>query len=477
MKGPPLKVSVLIVDANATNRMALKVKLASALYNVVQAASGKDALAILRQQKLHIVIASDALSDMSLPDLAQTIARQGGEDAPPLIGMTPDPAQHLALLSAGAEDVLSRPVHEGHLIARVRSVLRSHAAAAEWRLRDSTSRALGFAEPVQMFNHATPTVLLTAQGIQAPDGFCAALKKESSLRFRTAQLPSALADLQAAGASDVVLFPLAPDALSTLADLRAHPALRSKAILAIAPYGAHDLAARALDLGADDVAMARAPSLFAAQEIASEIALRAHRLHARHQMTQSLRINVRNSAEAALRDPLTGLYNRRYALPYLDRIAEKADQTDRPFAVMVADLDHFKRINDTYGHAVGDAVLVECAARLQKNMRAMDLVARIGGEEFLIVMPATNRQNARQAALRLCERISGTPLKVPGLRAPLTMTISIGLALSTTQPDLFDMAPTDLLTHPAQMLERADRALYEAKQGGRNRFSLERPAA
>ena len=176
----------------------------------------------------------------------------------------------------------------------------------------------------------------------------------------------------------------------------------------------------------------------------------------------------------AEKDALTGLYNRRYALPHLDRVAEQAAAADRPYAVMLADLDHFKAINDRYGHEVGDAVLIECARRLQRNIRSVDLVARIGGEEFLLVLPNTGRAAARQAALRLCRKISDRPIKLPGYETGINVTISIGLALSSTGhtgPALhYGNTPRDLLA-------RADRALYRAKEMGRNRYMLERTAA
>jgi two-component system cell cycle response regulator len=173
---------------------------------------------------------------------------------------------------------------------------------------------------------------------------------------------------------------------------------------------------------------------------------------------------------------LTGLYNRRYAMPHLERIAEQSRQSGRPYAVMVADLDHFKRINDLHGHEAGDAVLAECAHRLQSNMRAVDLVARIGGEEFLVVMPATGRAEARQAALRLCRKISQEPIALPGSAATIDVTVSIGLALSSGLP-ADSISGLGLPDTPESLIKRADRALYRAKEMGRNRFMLELSAA
>ena len=98
-------------------------------------------------------------------------------------------------------------------------------------------------------------------------------------------------------------------------------------------------------------------------------------------------------------------------MPQLDRIIEHPNLTGDPFAVMIADMDHFKLINDSHGHALGDAVLVETAKRLGEILRAVDMIARIGGEEFLIVMPGAPLMDAQGAARRLCHLIGDKPFK------------------------------------------------------------------
>ena len=140
---------------------------------------------------------------------------------------------------------------------------------------------------------------------------------------------------------------------------------------------------------------------------------------------------------------------------------------------MVADMDHFKRINDTMGHAAGDAVLIETARRLRENLRAVDMVARIGGEEFLIVMPGAGLANAKKAAQRLCRVIRNTPFIVPGIKLPVTATISIGMTVC--DPRKRSNPPHPLSAEA--LLGRADKALYGAKAEGRDRVTLLRPAA
>ena len=185
-------------------------------------------------------------------------------------------------------------------------------------------------------------------------------------------------------------------------------------------------------------------------------------------MAEQMRSTVRTGLQAAVFDPLTGLHNRRYAMPHLARIADHAISTGRSFAVLLADLDHFKQVNDQYGHASGDAVLAEVANRLRGCLRNSDMVARIGGEEFLVVMPGTPQFQAQRTALRICQAISGMPFTVPGNAQPLNITISIGMAIN--ENGLAHMRPDD-------MLQSADKALYAAKGRGRNQVTMARPAA
>ncbi len=476
----PVQVAILIVDGITTGRVALKVKLAAAWYDVSTAATGAEALAAISKSRPSLVIVRDSLPDMPVSGLVAALAHTAERSPPPVIALAEAGERRSPLLEAGVEDVLSLPLDDRLLIARIRSVLRAHAAAAEWRLRDGTCRALGFAEPAQNFDTAFPALLLADERSPARSKIADLADTSEALQLSMCRVADVLRDDATAANAEVLLLPLSPlepeRELTLLADLRAHPTTRHKALFVLSPPGRADVAAQALDLGADDVAIlggrGEGPGI-----TGRELTLRTKRLHARNKMSHSLRTIVRNGAEAALRDPLTGLHNRRYALPHLQRIAEQAQATSRPFSVMVADLDYFKKINDVYGHKAGDTVLAECARRLKQNMRAVDLVARIGGEEFLVVMPGTGRVAARKAALRLCEKIAEKPFSLPGSATQITATISIGLAVSAAQADLFDQNPKLMDTDPNALIDRADRALYAAKERGRNRFIQDQAAA
>jgi diguanylate cyclase (GGDEF)-like protein len=167
--------------------------------------------------------------------------------------------------------------------------------------------------------------------------------------------------------------------------------------------------------------------------------------------------NLRNLATAeehAATDVLTGLPNRRAVEETLRRMAAQADRTARPLAAVVLDVDHFKHINDQWGHEQGDAVLATLARVLRTSVRVSDFVGRSGGEEFVLLLPATDRAGAEVVAQNVRRAIADEPFTV--LDRPVTA--SLGIALF---PDDCDDS--------ARLLARADRAMYEAKAQGRNR--------
>ena len=189
-----------------------------------------------------------------------------------------------------------------------------------------------------------------------------------------------------------------------------------------------------------------------------ELAARARTQIRRKRYTDFLRDKLDHSLEMAVTDPLTGLHNRRYMTTQLQALATRASRGGEPVAVMVMDIDHFKAVNDGFGHDAGDEVLREFAVRLATNVRAIDLPCRYGGEEFVVVMPGASLAAAERVADRIRRDVGGAPFRIMGGRELLTITISVGVA-ATDGPD----------DTPEALLKRADEALYEAKASGRDR--------
>ncbi|HKE95626.1 MAG TPA: GGDEF domain-containing protein, partial [Povalibacter sp.] len=165
----------------------------------------------------------------------------------------------------------------------------------------------------------------------------------------------------------------------------------------------------------------------------------------------------------SITDPLTGAYNRRYLTEQLPREIDRAGRYGRQLATVMCDVDHFKRINDTYGHQAGDEVLKWFVSRLQRNVRSSDWVARYGGEEFLVVLPETTVANALTAANHLREQIANTPCEVAGLSHNVTASFGVsGWKTATLQGATLD-----------DLIARCDAGVYASKGAGRNRVTME----
>jgi two-component system cell cycle response regulator len=182
----------------------------------------------------------------------------------------------------------------------------------------------------------------------------------------------------------------------------------------------------------------------------------------RWRFTERLRDSVQQSLEMAVTDPLTGLYNRRYMSVHVGTMVDTAADRGKTVSVLALDVDHFKSVNDGFGHDGGDEVLKELARRIKANIRDIDLACRTGGEEFVIALPETGVEVAYKVAERLRRAIGGKPFNVGPDAGNLTVTVSIGVAELENAAESLD-----------DIVKRADEALYRAKREGRNRVIAE----
>ena len=183
-------------------------------------------------------------------------------------------------------------------------------------------------------------------------------------------------------------------------------------------------------------------------------------------LLRAIRTNQQQLTRLATTDALTGLANRRHLLAELEKELRRTSRSGRPLSVLMIDLDRFKGVNDRHGHAVGDAVLVAVAARCLARLRAIDLCGRVGGEEFVVLLPEADARGATITAERLCADLAETPIDTAG--GPLRVTISIGVATHQPHGPQPDEAAADETGRAQLLLQRADDALYRAKAGGRN---------
>ena len=474
---------ILIIDGIATNRIVLNVKLLAAQYLVDTACDLTEARLLIAQALPDIILISSSLDGAERTNVTSRFCRSLKEDEPtadiPVIVIAAENETdcRLAALRAGAEDVMARPLRDQVLLARIRSLLRARSASKELRLREDTRRALSFAEAAAGFDMPGRVAVISRA---AKDSLSAGqlLSLLSSHGFTTKALASTLRDTPQlrTGRTDCILVDgtsIAPERLNEtlpqlVSELRSREETRHVGQIVLLPADAEDTAAILLDIGVDDVVETPISD--------TELTLRIDAVVRRTRQLERLRQTVRDGLRAAITDPLTGLYNRRYAEPHLVRLVEEATTKGTNFAIMALDIDHFKEINDTHGHAAGDAILVGLGKALLGCVRPQDLVARIGGEEFLVAMPDTSPELAEAAAERLRRTIAVTRFETTPGGPRLSITLSIGVAMAT---DLATAGSdrSDPQIDVTGMFKRADAALYVAKTSGRNSVNMALSAA
>jgi two-component system, cell cycle response regulator len=461
-----MSARILIVDDVAANRIIQQARLAAAFYEPILAADGSTCLAIAREERPDLVLLDLGLPDMPGLEVLRQLRRDPASRDIPVIALAgPRAEERLAAFAAGADDVMNRPANERLLLARVRNLLRLKAES-DFPAQDAL-QITALAEAPTAFELQGIIALVAPQPADA-EGLRRALAGQLRDRLVVLSRREALAEVAAAHGRDCLpeVFILQDDGqnpsgtLRLLSELKSHQATRHAAVCVVGPAGEGDEAAMAFDLGADDAVGPRVS--------AEELALRTRGLLRRKRHSDRQRARMQDGLRLAMRDPLTGLYNRRFAAPRLTSVAVQAREEGSPFAVMVMDLDRFKQVNDLYGHAAGDQVLVEVARRLTANLRDTDVLARIGGEEFLAILPRSSMDTAQRVAERLCQVMEDDPIRLTS-GEELSVTVSIGVAVAGTQGD--DSFAVEGL------VEQADLALLESKGAGRNQVTYRLSAA
>ena len=180
------------------------------------------------------------------------------------------------------------------------------------------------------------------------------------------------------------------------------------------------------------------------------------------EMERSLRLANEENLRLSITDALTGAFNRRYLMDQLGRELERSQRYQRPMSLLLCDVDHFKNINDTHGHQIGDEVLISFAQSLKQSLRETDWVARYGGEEFVVVLPETTIADASMVAERCRAELAAAPRKVGELAVPITASFGV----SGWEPG----TPNTLLD---KLIAAADAGVYASKSGGRNRVTVQ----
>ncbi|MDJ0389675.1 PleD family two-component system response regulator [Roseomonas sp. E05] len=446
-----MSARILVVDDIAANLRLLEARLNAEYYDVALASSGPEALACAEEWLPDIILLDVMMPGMDGYEVCRRLKANPETAHIPVVMVTAlvDPAERVRGLEAGADDFLSKPVDHLTLFARLRALQRMKQVLDAFRLRAETAQDLGVipqTPPSESLIGAA--VLLATEDVNEAELLSSVLSAEGVALHITPSGAEAWKELSQGG-YDVALLSLSlegGDGLRLTSRLRAQAATRDLPLLLIADADQRAQVLRGFDLGASDHVLRPIDP--------NELRARLRNQVRRKRYQERLRADLDRSLEMAVTDSLTGLRNRRYVTRHLEGLL-RAGQV----ALLLLDVDRFKAVNDTHGHAVGDLVLKEVAARLKEHLRSVDVAARFGGEEFVVAMGGTTQEEAMQVAERLRATIAGQPVPTEQ-GTPLHVTTSIGVALAQSGESL------------SMLLRAADAALYRAKANGRNRVEI-----
>ncbi len=447
---------ILVVDDILANLKLLEARLSAEYFDVLTAETGRQALAILEKEPIDVVLLDVMMPGLNGFDVCRRIKQSPTTMHVPVILVTAlnQPSDKMQGLEAGADDFLTKPVQELALLTRVKNLARLKSLNDEMALRvaNGTSLGLGPSDIAASVNRGGRLLLVeddeaVAAQISQALGAEHTVEVESDIASAQRRLTEAPFDLLVAS-----LALKSADGLRLCGQLRGMPKMRHLPIIVLIEPGDDARLLRGFDIGVNDYLTRPVDR--------NELLARVRTQLKRKRYADHLRETLDESVEMALTDALTGLHNRRFLETHLRGLIEQGSGSGKPLSLLIADIDHFKAINDTWGHDGGDAVLREIAVRLRRDTRTADVACRLGGEEFVVVMPDTDLDTARVIGERLRDGVASAPFQAaPGVS--INVTLSVGL--STFHPG--DTAQS--------LTKRADLALYAAKNKGRNRVVAE----
>ncbi|APG84171.1 PleD family two-component system response regulator [Sinorhizobium americanum] len=445
---------ILVVDDVPANVKLLEARLVAEYFDVLTAGDGRSALAICENTPVDLILLDIMMPDMDGFEVCAKLKENSRTAHIPVVMVTAldQPSDRVRGLKAGADDFLTKPVNDLQLMSRVKSLVRLKNVSDELRLRAQTAQTIGLQELARADRPDEPGHVLLVDG-----------RASSQERLLRALKP--IADVSVISDPQAALFEAAEnsfdlaivnanfedyDPLRLCSQLRSLERTRFIPILLVTEQGSEEMVVRALELGVTDYIMRPVDP--------NELVARSLTQIRRKHCNDRLRASVQQTIELAITDDLTGLHNRRYLDSHLKLLINRASARGRPLSICITDIDRFKLVNDTYGHDAGDEVLREFANRVRATVRGADLACRFGGEEFVIVMPDTTPEMAAIVAERLRLMVEGRAFGISQGETILSVTASLGIATLRPEGDT-----------PEALLKRADTALYQAKNNGRNR--------
>ncbi len=450
---------VLVVDDIPANVKLLEARLTAEYFDVVTASSGVEALSICARERIDVVLLDVMMPGMDGFEVCKRLKSDPKTHHIPVVMVTAldQASDRIQGLKFGADDFLTKPVDDIALITRVKNLARLKNLNDEMVMRAATSFELGV-EGYEALEQAMSGVngrVLVVDDHPRNGPRLVSLLEGTHKVICEKDVATAL-DMASREPFDVIIISLAmknADGLRLCSQIRSQDLSRHVPIIVIVEEPNEARLLRGFDMGVNDylVRPIEPHELFA--RVSTQIKRKRH--------LDFLRNRLAESVEQSITDPLTGLYNRRYMESHLRTLVEDAGKIGRKLSVLWADIDFFKNVNDTYGHEAGDRVLKQFSDRILRNTRGIDLACRMGGEEFLLILPDTDELRAYKIGERLRTSVAAGEFEIaPGQF--IRVTASVGLSTFYGDGDT-----------PEKLLKRADEAMYCAKRRGRNRVSVE----
>jgi len=447
-----MTATILVVDDLEQNVKLLEAKLLSEYYTVVTANNGKKALEALEQNKIDLVLLDVMMPEMDGFEACSKIKSNPETTHIPIVMVTAlsDIEDRVKGLEAGADEFLTKPINDTALFARVKSLTRMKTVIDELKLRNKTSAELG-GNVIELKDNFTDNKILVLD-----DDIIQAKNIKSYLAPVTEQIygltsPDKI-DSFASFSPDLVIISCQMDIEDPLrigAMLRSKPNFKNSVLMLLAEEENLPMVMKGMELGINDY--------FIYPVDKSELQARVKTQLRKKQYQDDLRKELEESVDLSTKDGLTGLFNRRYFDIHIKQMTEKSIETGQKMCMLMFDMDHFKEVNDNYGHPAGDAVLKTLSKNLKSSFRVTDLISRYGGEEFVVLINNANLKTGLELAENMRSKIENIDFIIPEQTKPLKKTTSIGVAEFNRKETV------------EEFISRADKALYEAKETGRNK--------
>jgi|CXWL01.1.fsa_nt_gi two-component system cell cycle response regulator len=453
-----MTAQILVVDDVPANIKLLEAKLVSDYYDVITAVDGFDAIEKAKKHKPDLILLDVMMPGMDGFETCKKLKMDPDLAHIPVVMVTAlsEKSDRLKGLEAGADDFITKPINDMSLIARVKSLIRIKTLLDELRLRDKTGIQMGvntdesnsFVADVA----GAKILLVDDDSVQAKQ----VISKLSEIyNMHLIEDPELAVAAAKEGNFDIIIIStlLADmDGLRLASHMKSQEETRNVPLLVFVDEDDKQVMLKALEMGINDYVTVPVDK--------NEMAVRVRTQLRRKRYQDALKSQYQKSVSMALTDGLTGLYNRHYLNTHLGNMVKISTKNGKKLALMIMDMDHFKKVNDTYGHDVGDMVLKQLSSIITRTARSTDLAARFGGEEFIVLMPETDPNSALGAANRMRELVETTPFVI-GEDKTINLTVSIGIA------NLFEEGDS-----PEGLLKRADEALFIAKNNGRNNVKV-----